>query len=268
MTSNFFELSDGSKLHYEVSLSLPRPTFFIHGNLASNNWWKPTLSELQKQYPSAQSEMIMAEFKGCGKSSAPKSEADVNMHDFASQFCDLIESLNLKEKVCLVGHSTGGLIAALMLEKKPLLFEKALLLDPVGAKGVTFDSSMIQAFEAMKSDKALTATVIGSTIHNNSTNEFFKTHIVEDAFHSVKTVGHWVLKALDALDTTIEIGKITQPVLVLHGEHDALLSKEESKKMAELIPAGHFEEIPGHGHCTNIEDPKLMAQLLSKYFYS
>lgn len=267
MKSEFFKLADGSQLHYQVSASLPRPTFFIHGNLASNNWWMPTLKELEQRLPQQTQPMIMAEFKGCGKSSTPKSEADVDMHQFAEQFCSLIESLSLGQKVNLVGHSTGGLIAALMLSKKPMLFEKAILLDPVGANGVTFDSNMIQAFEAMKVDRALTEVVIGSTIHNNSADEFFKKTLVEDAFQSVKTVGHWVLKALDRLDITQDVAKIQHSVLVLHGEHDVLLPKADSEKLAQLIPHAHFEVVKGQGHCTNIENPKLMAEIIAKFLY-
>lgn len=267
LQSGFFKLQDGGTLHYNVSSCLPKSTFFIHGNLASNNWWLPLENEFKVLFPQASSKMIMGEFKGCGKSSAPRTEVDVDMHLFATQFCDLIASLNLKEKINLVGHSTGGLIAALMLSKRPELFDKAVLLDPVGANGVTFNSAMIEAFEAMKVDKALTATVIGSTIHNNSNDEFFKTTLVEDAFHSVKTVGHWVLKALDQLNIVEEVKLIQHPVLVLHGEHDQLLPMSDSKNLATLMKNGHFQIISGQGHCSNIENPKKLADVLSKFLF-
>lgn len=88
----------------------------------------------------------MVEFRGCGKSSPPRNEADVNMHFFADDFIKLIQKLNLK-KLDIVGHSTGGNIACLMLAKYPELFRKALLLDPVGPRGVMFQDPMIETFE-------------------------------------------------------------------------------------------------------------------------
>lgn len=271
---SLFKLQDGQELNYEVVNSvLPQPTFFIHGNIASNNWWKPTLTEFKTQFSADQAKapMIMAEFKGCGGSSIPKSEADVSMHLFAEQFVELAKSLEPSlggQKLNLVGHSTGGLIAALMLAQASELFNKAILLDPVGAEGVKFDNSMIAAFEAMKNDRSLTAVVLGSTIYNNKTDDgFFAQTLVDDAYKAVKAVGHWVLRALDGLDVREELKTVKNQVLVLHGEHDNLLPIEESKKMAKLMPNAMFEVIPCQGHCANIENPKAWTQIVSKFLF-
>lgn len=264
-----FEVNQKVKINYDVfSNSVPTTTFFVHGNLASNRWWMPTVEELKKRYPQSTGSVICAEFRGCGGSSAPESESDVTMDNFANDFISLIRSLNLS-KINLVGHSTGGLIVAMMLAKAPELFNKAFLLDPVGAEGVKFDDSMIQAFDAMKIDKNLTAAVIGSTIHkNNPEAAFFKDIIVEDAFKSVKQVGHLVLKALDGLDVRELLKKSDHAVMVVHGEHDALLSKADSEKLAVLFKNGRFETLIGCGHCGNYENPKHFVDVMSKWLYS
>ena len=105
-----FEVSPKVKINYDIfPHSAPQTTFFVHGNLASNRWWMPTVEELRKKYPNASGSVICAEFRGCGGSSAPEKESDVSMDKFANDFISLIRSLKL-EKVNLVGHSTGGLI--------------------------------------------------------------------------------------------------------------------------------------------------------------
>lgn len=255
-----------SPVHFELRDGLsPRNVLFIHGNLASNLWWIPFEEEWKKAGNQGDGCLVYAEFRGCGQSPAPKSEAEVDMHLFAEDFIQVVRSLN-RGRFSLVGHSTGGLIAALMLAKAPELFDRALLLDPVGAQGVTFDPSMIQAFEKMKQDKALTAAVIGSTIHQNDANSgFFKDVIVEDAFSAVKSVGHLVLKALDGLDVRKELAKVPHPVLVLHGEHDQLLPVADSKAMAEILPKGRFEVFAGQGHCGNVEDPRAFAAKVQEF---
>lgn len=248
-------------------------TLFIHGNLASNNWWKPSQEVFQKLNHSQNTTqpMICAEFRGCGESSAPVAETEVNMFQFAHDYITLVKELmNTKQiqgPVNLVGHSTGGLIAALMLAEAPELFNKAYLLDPVGAEGVRFDSSMIQAFEAMKADKNLTGVVIGSTILNNNAEDvFFKTVLVEDAYKSVKAVGHLVLKALDGLDVREKIKTVKHKVLVVHGDQDVLLPREASEKLASLLPQGQFKLLEGCGHCANIEKPAYFAQSVTDFF--
>lgn len=266
-----FKTSSGFEVNFEVIPNVvPENTVFIHGNLASNRWWYPTEEEFRKQSKTRETpgSMILIEFLGCGKSEAPKTEADVNMRSFAREFNALIKSLKLS-KVNVVGHSTGGVIASLMVATEPTLFNKAVLLDPVGPRGVTFNEAMVGAFEAMKTNRALTATVLGSTIYNNDeASDFFQRIVVEDAFHAVKTVGYWVLKALDGLDITSELKSIARPVLVLHGEHDTLLPIQDSQDMAALIPDAKFEVIKNQGHCVNAENPSLFAGILNRYLYA
>ncbi len=261
----------GFILHFEVIKNiLPQNTLFIHGNCASNRWWYPAqeIWKSQSQDKNLKGSMILGEFRGCGQSSTPQNESEVEMHRFANDFLSLVKELNVAP-LNLVGHSTGGLIAALMMSKESALFNKALLLDPVGAQGVKFDTSMIAAFEQMKTNKDLVATVIGATIHNNDPqSHFFKNIVVEDAFHAVKAVGHLVLKALDPLDVRAELHKISNEVLVLHGEFDQLLPVQDSKNLATLFKRGKFETILQQGHCWNVENPAGFVQRTNEFLFS
>ena len=268
-----FSVNDGTgfTMNFEVMDGLfPTTTLFLHGNLASNRWWYPTQDVFLKKNKTAglAGKMICAEFRGCGKSSAPQTDSEVSMDRLANDFIALVKANNWG-KINLVGHSTGGLIAGLMLAKAPELFNKAVLLDPVGAQGVTFHESMTAAFEQMKQDKGLVSVVMASTIYaNDDKTDFFRQVVVEDAFAAVKNVGALILKALDGLNTTEQLGTVTHPVLVLHGEHDALLPMDDSKQMASLMKNGQFKVIPGHGHCTNVEDPTLFAQMTADFLFN
>lgn len=267
---SIYKVKDGSdyELSYEVIPNvLPETTLFLHGNVASSRWWYPTRDILQKraQGKDFKGSMILGNFRGCGDSLAPR-EQDINMEVFAQDYISLIDDLQLGP-VQLVGHSAGGLIAVLMLAKAPSLFKKALLLDPVGADGVQFEPSMGVAFEMMKNDKALVATVIGSTIYkNNPDSNFFKSMIVEDAFHAVKTMGAGVIKALHRFNMRPLCSGIKHNVLVLHGEHDVLLPMKDSKELAALLPNACFEVISGHGHCVNVENPEAFVKIFDRFF--
>jgi pimeloyl-ACP methyl ester carboxylesterase len=268
-----FALNDGTGfvMNYEVHPGMvPRTTLFIHGNLASNRWWYPA-QEIWQQKARGQNfagSLIYAEFRGCGKSTVPRNESEVDMHRFADDFIALVRSLNLG-KINLVGHSTGGFIVSLMLAKAPELFSRALLLDPVGPRGVQFDKAMIAAFEQMKVDKDMVAVVLGSTIYKNDPqSEFFQSVIVEDAFSAVKAVGHLVVKALDGLDIRKEVSQVAHPVLVAHGEFDKLLDVEASREMSTVLQNAKFLIIEGQGHCTNVEAPEKFVSIAQEFLFS
>lgn len=262
--------AEARELNYEIyPNSLPEPTLFLHGNLASNRWWTPVRKAWASAGPATgfAAPMIVAEFRGCGESTAPASLDEVRMDLFAKDFLALIKDLNLGP-VNVVGHSTGGLIAAMMAAMDPTAVKKLVLLDPVGARGVTFDDAMTGAFEAMKKDRALTATVIGSTIRNNDPDlPFFKNEITDDAFRAVKNVGAWVLQSLDGLDVRESLKSVRSPTLVLHGEFDTLLPKADSQEMAQLL-GGRFQELKGCGHCANLENPKLFVEVAHSFLFS
>lgn len=268
-----FAVPDGTGfvMNYEVHPGLvPVTTLFIHGNLASNRWWLPA-QEVWAQRAVGQNysgSLIYAEFRGCGHSSAPKQESEVDMHRFAEDFIALLKNLKFGP-VNIVGHSTGGLIAALMLAKAPELFQRAVLLDPVGARGVKFEPAMVGAFQQMKTQKDLVATVLGATIYeNDSQGAFFNQVLVEDGFSAVKAVGHLVIKALDGLDSQAIVSKVQHSVLVLHGEFDGLLDRKESEHLASLMKNAQFRVIPGQGHCCNIEAPSKFVDITRQFLFS
>jgi len=273
---SLFTVPDGTnfQMNYEkIEGLLPKTTLFIHGNLASNRWWYPAekvwkSQAADKPMSERQGLMLLAEFRGCGQSSAPSDSSEFDLRLFAKDFVSLLRSLNLG-KVNLVGHSTGGLVAALMLSQAPELFEKAILLDPVGAKGIPFQDHIEEAYRLMKLDKKLLASVMAATIYNcDQSSDFFRQIVVEDAFAAIQVVGSMIVKAMNYFDASAEIGMVKNQVLVLHGEKDTLLPLEESRALAQLLENSQFQVIKNHGHCLNVEDPQAFVEIANRYLFN
>jgi pimeloyl-ACP methyl ester carboxylesterase len=267
-----FKTSQDFEIFYDVRENYFRePVFFIHGNLASRRWWIPTAKELERTRGSASAPMICADFRGCGLSSQPGAPQEISVELFAKDFVELLKSFDhLKAPIQLVGHSTGGLVALLMILEEPQLFSRAVLLDPVGAKGIAFnpafDEAMAKAFEAMKDSREVTAQVLGSTILNcDYSDDFFDWVIVEDGFRAAQKTGGWVVKSLYGVDYSEKLKGVQQPIQILHGSEDQILPMADSQALTELLPNSKFQVLESTGHCLNIENPERLAKVLREH---
>jgi pimeloyl-ACP methyl ester carboxylesterase len=260
--------SAGFEMNYEVHAGLlPMDTIFLHGNLASNNWWRPALEIWKKNAkPGLEGRAIFAEWRGCGQSGAPATEADLNPETLAQDYIDLLENLGIK-KTCLVGHSTGGLIGLIAMMRKPSLFDRAVLLDSVAASSVQFEKPMYDAFTQMSTDRAFCAAILGATIHgNDAANPAFQ-QLVDDAYNIAKINWHGVPNTLSKIDVTSELSAVKHPVLVCHGEFDSLLPKEKSVEMSRKLGNGTFMEIQGQGHSCNFENPQKFVTTVDQFLF-
>lgn len=234
---------------------------FLNGNLATSRWWMPTIEALKPLTRGPQKgRLIFLELPGCGQS--PQVTSDLNLEEITEDYLNTLSQLNATQ-ASVIGHSTGGFISCLMMAKKPEIFKKALLLDPVGARGIQFEDSVLDKYEEMKTNRKLTSFIIGFTIYNcDTTSTFFNDIIVEDTMASVNNVGSRIIKSLRNINFESEMKKIKTPTTILFGEKDILLPKADMQMLAQLIPNSKFIEVEDAGHCLNIENPKRMAEYI------
>ncbi|MCU1642999.1 MAG: alpha/beta hydrolase [Nocardia sp.] len=64
-----------------------------------------------------------------------------------------------------------------------------------------------------------------------------------------------------------ELSHITLPTLVVCGANDVMTPPRLARQMANLIPGAQFEEIPGSGHCSVLEQPTDVTRILERFFW-
>jgi pimeloyl-ACP methyl ester carboxylesterase len=70
----------------------------------------------------------------------------------------------------------------------------------------------------------------------------------------------WMLiKNASGTLTPQQLGELSQPVLVVHGQSDTLVSLEESQNLYEIIPGAEWLLIPNSGHLPQEETPQALS---------
>ena len=78
---------------------------------------------------------------------------------------------------------------------------------------------------------------------------------------SAKTIAAQTL-ASARFASTLRLGRLRAPTLVMHGEHDRLVPLAASKLLATQIPDAELAIVPGTGHAFGLEAPQESLDLL------
>lgn len=257
-------------LYYEQHAGLSKQnTLFLHGNLASHRWWHPMVKEMKKAGAAGSGTVVLSDWRGCGQNPEWSLDQQFTLEDLAKDKLAMLDSLGMKKDVALVGHSLGGLIALQMMILDPSRFSRAVLLDPVGAKGVVFDDSMYEAFRQMAASPELTRMVILSTVMNSEElPDDFKEAIAADANKAVKGIGASVLEILKTVNLEAGAAGVKVPTLILHGEKDGIIPKADSESLVKIMPNAKLEILPDNGHCYNVENPRAFTERVRNWLNS
>ncbi len=262
------------RMHYEVLRGMvPSDTLLIHGNIASNLWWQPAVnswaklkSEVEDPSKPWRGLLIMAEWRGCGKSAGPSSQDDMNFPVLANDYVELLESLGV-QSANVIGHSTGGMIALHAMMQAPERFRRAVLLNSVPAHGLPFTAERQAAFLQMSRDRELVKTVLNQVIYQNDSSSPYFEALVDQAYSTHAVVWANILQKLAGVDVAGKLTSVKHPTLVLHGEKDYILPVEGSKSLAELLPEGRFQLLEHQGHSCNVENPDRFVGVSHHYLF-
>lgn len=114
--------ANGINVHYLRTGGDKPSVVLLHGLMLSGACWTPLARALEKDY-----DVIMPDARGHGNSSAP--EHGYSYNDLAADIESLIDALGLATPV-LLGHSMGGMTAAVVASRNPKRLRGLILADP------------------------------------------------------------------------------------------------------------------------------------------
>jgi pimeloyl-ACP methyl ester carboxylesterase len=236
---------------------------------------------------------IAIEWRGCGQSERPLPDADFANYSLDQHANDLLAALDaLKVGQCdLATHSTGGLIATLMLCRQPERFRRVLALDPVPSTGLPFDEQAVTFFEQARTDRRLARAALAGAAASlfasetlvpgrqpefaGSTSEHQRQlfeHLVDQAMQASPGIWLGTPIHLNRLWQTWQSGrplegveKLVHPHLILWGKLDPIIPLELIEHDVQLNKNFQKDILEEVGHSLNVEDPIQYARKLDEF---
>jgi pimeloyl-ACP methyl ester carboxylesterase len=276
---------EGIRLHWRDWGAGDTTVLFVHGNLASADWFELAAARLPAGF-----RVVGIDWRGCGRSDKPEPTAAFANYAPARHAADMLAALSALgvDRCHLATHSTGELIALHMLLTDPGRFGRVLALAPVPARGLTFPPEALVLLERMKTSRRNTRKGLAlaacslfrpETLAEGEQPEYAD-HVSReqrDLFERLAeqtfgvSDGIWLGTAFHlqhAWQTgglTSRLAEIAHPHLLLWGDRDAFIPRPDLEDMALRMPDCRLQVVPGVGHSLNIEAPDLYARRFAEF---
>jgi pimeloyl-ACP methyl ester carboxylesterase len=241
----------------------------LHGNNFAGFYFGGLIEGIRKEG----FRVIVPDQIGYGRSSKPI--MPYNFSDMARNTRLLLQSLRI-DKVTVIGHSMGGMLAARFATQYPAMVERLVLYNPIGLVDGRFDRPLESADDAYKRNLASTWQTVKAALQRYVTHNPAAWNAQFETYARIRYA--WTLSSdwprLAMVQTLLsqnlyldpvvdDWAHIKAPTLVFGGAEDSLpgsaeLFKQRMKFVADTIPNGNarLHLIPGLGHVPHLEAPE------------
>ncbi len=227
------------------------PLVFLQYLNANMDGWDPTVINGF----AAEREVIL--FNNAGVASSGGETPDT-VSEMTKNLVAFVGALGLKE-IDVVGFSLGGMIAQQLALDYPKLVRRIILLGtaPRGGEGLTFNG--LSAYEAKKDPEAfLLAALFAPTDTSQAAGKALLRRLkareidrdlpvsVSSREAQIRALKEW--GTIPSADRYATLKKIKQPVLIVHGNHDIVVSPLNALILVQQLPNAQLMIYPDSGH--------------------
>jgi len=231
-----------------------KPLMLIHGFPLDHVSWEQVADVLAKEF-----DIILPDLRGFGDSSAI--ESDYGMTDMADDLAGLLDSLGM-DQIAVAGHSMGGYVALAFAKKYPQRVTSLALVSSQAA-----GDSPERKQGRYKTAQDVVDEGIGVVVDSMTPKFSSKPEtqmIAREAMARQKPSG--MIGALKAMaerdDMTSTISKFNFPLVLIHGDQDALIPVDRAREIKALVTSAKLIELPGAGHLPMLEFVNETAEAL------
>lgn len=275
-----FTTPDDVRIFYEV-LGEGEPIIVVHGGPGlDHDYLRPGLDALGQR-----NTLVYYDQRGTGRSSAPLTAEAINIDAFIEDIDALRETLEY-DRVTILGHSFGALIAMEYAARRPNSTRALILMNPVepGARFAAATAERQAAgrtpedaaeMESLRASEGFAARDPGtlsqvyrvafrSLLRERDAIERLDLDLAASTARNGQDVAGLLVPSMGDLDWWGRLDEIQAPALVLHGRSDAP-PQEMSRELAEGLPSGALEVLDA-GHFIYLEDRTGMLSAIAGFF--
>jgi pimeloyl-ACP methyl ester carboxylesterase len=258
-TTSFCE-TNGIRIRYMRTGGDMPSLVLLHGLTGSGACWKTTAQMLEREY-----DIIMPDARGHGRSDMP--DHGYRYQDHAADVVGLIQALRLHSPV-LLGHSMGGMTAAVVANHHPELLSGLVLADPTFLDAKTqrevFDSDVKEQHRQMPGSTLDELVVALQSRHPNRLPEIIE--LIAAARLQTSMAAFDVLVPPNPDYEQLMRG-IDIPCMLVLGDK-GVMSPSAATKLRCLNPRLRTERIPNAGHGLHYDQPERFAEIVRSFIYS
>lgn len=233
---------------------------FVHGFPFSGAMWDPVVLGLEAGY-----RCIVPDLRGFG-GSAPTRRA--SMADHAADLEAVLDALEEKEPVVVVGMSMGGYVAFELCRRAPdriralvLVSTRAQADDPEGVR-----SRRETAARVRRSGSGIVAEAMAGKLFGPEAPAALRQRWRE---RMAAADPEGVIAALEGMavrrDSFGMLAALGAPVQILVGAEDSITPHPDAERMQQAAPGSVLEVIPGAGHMAAVEQPARVLEALRTF---
>jgi pimeloyl-ACP methyl ester carboxylesterase len=245
--------TNGIEMHYQIS-GAGDCLALIHGLADNLDFWYEQVPEFSRRYRT-----LTYDVRGSGRTEGADGPYTIDV--FAKDLHELLNALGF-DGACVLGFSMGGRIAL-----------EFALTHPEMTTGLILANSGVEASprpEMKKHRKIMRSVLTEADLETLSTmltkgsfSPGFSSRDPE-TFRRCKAIRMQndpsdylaIMEAVDrALDAPVDLSRLEPPVLLIAGEHDALMGRSGAERMMKTIADAELKVLPT-GHASALEAPE------------
>jgi pimeloyl-ACP methyl ester carboxylesterase len=232
------------------------PLVLLHGYPLDHYLWDEVAPLLEDTF-----DLILPDLRGFGESSTI--DSFYTMEDYASDVAGLLDLLSI-QNAAIAGHSMGGYVVLAFVRLFPKrvrglgLISSQVLADSEERKQARYNSAAEVAEHGINS--------VVETMAPKFTPDAHLQRLARESMNRQQPAAYiGALKAMaERVDSTPLLSSFQFPVVLVHGEADALIPVDRAREVKAALPAAYFVEIRGVGHMPMMEAKGETARALKR----